>query len=189
MEYNPVSWVVMLLGLWFIWPGSFFLVACIGESRVPPIKKRQSRAFLPGDLSLAVMFMALLSLHENLCEDPNFWGYAPEWWMSVTVLMLFVALKVRSGDVKNYPHRSGVSPSKIWHDVMGYWFIPSCLIVMGVPPLVEIFNGGDFSHLRWAIFCLALAFYATCVTIDVMKGWTPEDVTARHPEDWKPLWK
>jgi len=185
---SPFNVVWMLLVLWLIWPGTMFIVGMVGESRLVPIVKRQSRAFLPGDLSLAVMFLALLSLHDRTCSNPLYWGYNPEWWICVMVVMLFVAMKLRAGDVVNYPPRSGNSPTKLAHDAIGYWFIPSCLIALGVPQLADIFMGESEILISWLVFSGAIIFYGICVAVDAVKGWTPEDVAARHPENWTPIW-
>lgn len=179
----------MLFIGWLIWPGLMFLVGFIGESRLVPIVKHQSRAFLPGDLAFVPMLMALLGLQNRTIDLGSFWGYNPVFIIAVYAIMIPVALWMRHNDVKNYPKRSGLSPTKITHDFCGYYLIFATLIVMGIPQLIDCIITKDTAHFaEWATFGLGLAYYIVCVIVDAKNGWTIDDVKARHPEDWAPIW-
>ena len=41
--------------------------------------------------------------------------------------------------------------------------------------------------LLWVI--VPLVFYVLCVIYDMCKGFTAEDIEARHPSDWRPIWE
>ena len=181
----------MVLIFWLFWPGLMYIVGAIGESRLVPIIKHQSKAFMPGDFSLGVMAVAFLGLHIDTCVDPNWWGYMPSVWAIVFAIMWLVAYFVRRGDVAYYPYRAGVSPTKITHDVIGYWLIPSLLICLGVPELINEITAGNLLAYwpNWLVFLLAMAFYVACVIYDTKQDYTPEDTRARHPEDWQPIWR
>ena len=99
--------------------------------------------------------------------------------------MFFVFLLVRKGDIANYPERSGNSPTKLTHDIVGYFIIPTVLIGLGLPKLPNLF--ADWQN--WLVFLGAIIFYILCVAYDAKKGFTPEDVIARHPPDWQPIWR
>ena len=170
---------------------SIFIVGIVGESRLIPIGQHQSQAFLPGDLSLGIMAVALLSLHANKLEKPNYWGYSPIWWLVVLITVSFIAYYARKNDVANYPYRSSISPTKITHDIVGYWLIPTLLIALGIPKLFSNFVHSTLfiDWTSWVTFIGAIAFYIACVIQDYVIGYTTEDVLARHPENWQPIWK
>ena len=183
--------ICLVLFFWIFWPGLMYIVGAIGESRLVPVCKHQSNAFMPGDFSLGVMAVALLGLHAGTCNDPSWWGYHLLVWALVFSIIGLVALFVRESDVVNYPYRSGISPTKITHDIIGYWMIPSTLICLGIPALIHEISTGSLPTYwpNWLVFVLALAFYIACVIYDAKRGYTPEETLIRHPEDWQPIWK
>ena len=184
----PYNKMGMLFVLWLIWPGTMFVVGFIGESRIVPIGERQSKAFFPGDLSLAVMFLALLSLHTRTYQDAEWWGYDPILVMVIVIAMSGFATIGREIDLRHYPTRAGYSPTKITHDLFGYWLIPSVLLILGLPQLVDLMTGTEESLLSWVVFMAALLFYLLCVAMDFKKGTTVADINARHTENWHPIW-
>lgn len=188
---SPFHKIWLVLIFWLFWPGLIFIVGIVGESRLIPIGQHQSQAFLPGDLSLGIMAVALLSLHANKLEKPNYWGYSPIWWLVVLITVSFIAYYARKNDVANYPYRSSISPTKITHDIVGYWLIPTLLIALGIPKLFSNFVHSTLfiDWTSWVTFIGAIAFYIACVIQDYVIGYTTEDVLARHPENWQPIWK
>ncbi|MBO4812951.1 hypothetical protein J5491_02260 [Candidatus Saccharibacteria bacterium] len=187
----PGNIALLILISWLIWPGMMFLVGWVGESRLIPVGEHQSMAFLPGDLSLGVMAIELLRLHERTYDNPNWWGYDPAFWMFVTMAVAMVVLAfVIEADQKNYPPRASLSPTKITHDVVGYWLIPTLLFGLGLPQLVDgIRFGIGGSWPIWLEFTMALSFYIACVVNDCLKGATEEDIAIRHPANWQPIWR
>ena len=97
-----MTWLV--IG-WVIWPGSFFLVALIGESRVPSLWKNQSKAFFPGDLTLPVMWIAMLRLNfgENMLTGPLASTMSLIALFVVEFVIFYLMTKVATEDRKNYP--------------------------------------------------------------------------------------
>lgn len=187
---RPIDGPLLLLAFWLIWPGLMFIVGFIGESRLVPVGRHQSKAFMPGDLMLGIMVLALISLYAYKPEAPDWWGFLGAWWIAIAVVMALLALLARAHDVTSYPTRAGNSPTKILHDVIGYFLIPMILVGMGIPKLVAgIMRGGEFYLPGWAVFLSALAFYMLCVFVDIKKGVTPEDIRMRHTEDWQPIWQ
>lgn len=183
-----ITWLV--IG-WAIWPGSFFLVALIGESRIPPLWKNQSRAFFPGDLTLPVMWIAMLRLNfsENMLTGPLASIVGLIAFFVIEAGIFWIVTKVATEDRKNYPDRSANSPTKIYHDLIGYYVFPMSIApscVFYVTCLIENRSWPSWS-LLWAI--VPLIFYILCVIYDMRKGFTAEDIEARHPSDWKPIWK
>lgn len=169
---------------WLLWPGLMFVVGLIGESRLVPIGKSQSKAFWPGDFAFGVAFVALVGLHAKPSAS---WGYSPLFWVPLALAMFFVFLFVRKGDIANYPKRSGNSPTKLTHDIVGYFIIPTVLLGLGLPKLLSRHPFTDWQN--WLVFLGAIAFYIFCVAYDAKKGFTPECVIARHPPDWRPIWR
>ena len=188
---TPSNIALLILISWLIWPGLMFLVGWIGESRLVPVGEHQSTAFMPGDLTLGIMTVELLRLHERTRNDTSWWGYDPAFWLFVTMVVAMVVLAfVIEGDQENYPPRASLSPTKITHDVVGYWLIPTLLFGLGLPQLADgIRFGIGESWPIWLEFTMALSFYVACVVNDCLKGATEEDIAIRHPANWQPLWR
>ncbi|MDO4742161.1 MAG: hypothetical protein Q4A79_02190 [Candidatus Saccharibacteria bacterium] len=170
----PIILLKIILG-WFIWPGGFFLVAGIFESRCPPIVKNQSRAFMPGDFALAVMVLAARAT-EMRTDHILVSGV-------LTVVILSFFWIFRKGDIKNYKKRAAHSPTKITHDIVGYGVFPA-IIAWNIPNLFSLPTKNRVA------FIAALGFYLVCVAMDAKAGAVPpEIIELRHPEDWKPIWE
>ena len=183
-----ITWLV--IG-WAIWPGSFFLVALIGESRVSSLWKNQSKAFFPGDLTLPVMWIVMLRLNfgENMLIGPLTLIISLIALIIVEFVIFYVMDRVATEDQKNYPDRSEDSPTKIYHDLIGYYIFPMSIAphcIFYVASLVENRVWPSWS-LLWVV--VPLIFYVLCVMYDMRKGFTTEDLEARHPSDWKPVWE
>ena len=173
---------LIIIGYIF-WPGSFFITGIIFESRIIPIDRRQSMLFWPGDLTIVPLFAWLLKIR-RVGDYPE-WGNHIVWWIFVALAMLVVALLLRKNDIKNYPPRSGNSPTKILHDVIGYFIIPTMLIGIGIPDLMMLTK----FVIPWLSVFYLLFMFIGCGIMDKVYGFAPEDVIARHPEDWEPIWK
>ena len=185
--YNKLKMLGLLL---LFWPGLMFVVGFIGESRLVPIFEHQSRAFFPGDLSLPIILLALFSLHRRTYQRKGWWGYFPAFFALVFLTMIPIALFFRYLDSAHYPNIAMYSPTKIVHDVIGYYLYPAILIVVGFPQLVDcIFKKDRSSMVNWIVFFLGLAFYFVCTFIDMAHPATEADVIARHPVNWVPIWK
>ena len=195
---SNLYYLTLILG-WMIWPGLFFIVALVFESRVPPIGQHQSKAFLPGDFFLVLM---VVNAHffwssEYAPKPGSLWYYifVPNWdrhllsWIGVIVcvfapLIIYPTLTAR--DHANYPwYESCISPTKQFHDIFGYLIIPFLFIGMGGIPMLIPTEANVYSVLSWG--CLLL--YVALVTIDSLKGASKEDMYLRHPYDWQPIWR
>ena len=188
---TPSNIALLILISWLIWPGMMFLVGWIGESRLIPVGKHQSTAFMPGDLTLGIMTVELLCLHERTCNDPNWWGYDPAFWLFITITVaMIVLIFVIEADQENYPPRASLSPTKITHDVVGYWLIPTLLIGLGLPQLVDTLRFGISEYWPvWLEFTVVLSVYVFCAMNDYINGATEEDIAIRHPANWQPIWR
>lgn len=170
---------------WAIWPGSFFLLALIGESRMPPLWKNQSKAFFPGDLTLPVIWIAMFRLNKDTPVSPS----AFVTLFIIEAVIFWVVTKIAVEDRKNYPSKSANSPTKIYHDLVGYYVFP-----LSVAPLCVSYAANLIENHAWPSRSLLwvvvpLISYISCVMYDIHKGFTTEDIEARHPSDWKPIWK
>ena len=182
--------LIMLGILLVFWPGLMFVVGFIGESRLVPIWEHQSKAFFPGDLTLPIMLLALFGLHQRTYLDPSWKGYESWIFIGIFLAMIPIALIFRHLDAAHYPGIAMMSPTKIVHDFIGYYLFPAVLISLGLPQLIDCIAKKDWRSLpNWIIFGLALAFYIVCTLYDIYHPATAEDVIARHPMDWKPIWK
>ncbi len=187
-KLNPL---LLAIALWAIWPGAMFVTGFVFESRFIPVGKHQSKAFLPGDLTLSFMLVSILQTHERTFHSENWWGYNPAIYAGVFILMIFVALYLRGNDVANYPKRSAMSPTKMTHDLIGYYFIPAVLVSLGLPQLIDCIIEGDVAQnlTSWIALLVALCIYSACVVYDVLRPATADDIELRHPPNWKPIWR
>ena len=188
---TPFNKLILLVLLWLIWPGLMFAAGFIGESRLVPIFEHQSKAFFPGDLVLPIMLLALFGLHRRTYLNPSWKGYSTMFFVVIFIAMIPIALLFRYLDVAHYPATAMYSPTKIIHDLIGYYLYPSILLILGLPQLVDCFIKKDRSSLlNWVVFGLALLFYFICTFYDMyLHPATEADVIARHPSDWVPIWK
>ena len=188
---TPSHALLTLFVLWLVWPGLMFLVGVLFESRLIPIGRGQSWAFFPGDFSLGVMTTALLLMYANTGTDILLVGSA-YWWIPVIVVLGVIAIFWHRNDVSFYSPRAGRSPTKVLHNLVGYFCFPVILVGLGVPQVVHIFTGGGISSKTlycWVVFVAALAFYLVCVLHDVISPPSAKDINRRHPDDWRPIWK
>lgn len=184
---------LMTIVAWIIWPGLMFFVGVVFESREVPLWKHQSKAFFPGDLSLSIMLVALIGMYAKTGVRGVAMVDSLYWWLIVIITMAIVAWILRKNDVANYPTRRAVcSPTKMTHDVMGYFIIPMLLAGLGMPQLVEMIIGDgvlDVTKNCWLAFTFAVAFFLTCVAVDFVNQPDTVDMNARHPSDWRPIWR
>ncbi len=175
-----MQYVLFLLVFWLFWPGIMFVFGIIFESRILPFWKHQSKAFIPGDFCIGVMFLGIKVLWDK--------GYRPEdYSIGVSKILLIIAifmvvLSVRDNDIQSYPPRSAKSPTKKLHDYVGYGLFPCLIVYFGWP---IIFLETPYVLIFWGALVVFIAFVAW----DFKRGFTKEDVQYRHPDDWRPIWK
>lgn len=196
--YTSASWhpYLMLLIVWVFWPGLFFLVGWVGESRVIPLGRGQSRMFFPGDLMLGVCLVDLIGMNANC---PVIWEWPKAWWWPLicAAFALLVLYLVRTRfDAVYYPLRAANSPTKWTHDLVGWCFFPFILAYLGVPQLLALLLNPlsiVFTGAYWVIIALAIVFDVGCIVYDskhdALFGGMDELMEFRHPQDWKPIWK
>ena len=107
----------------------------------------------------------------------------------VDVIVILIVTIVAKKDRANYPDRSLKSPTKFYHDLMGYYLFP----LSTLPHCVFYVTSHVANHVSvsWSLLWVVvpLMFYILCVVSDIRKGFTMEDIQKRHPEDWKPVWR
>ena len=184
-----VNRLLLVVVFWIIWPGLMFVIGLIFESREVPLIKHQSRAFFPGDLAFGVILVAIVSMYAKTGVDIPMVG-SPYWWAPIATSIFVIGWRWRREDVANYPKRAVHSPTKIVHDIMGYFMIPTLLLGLAIPQIC-MFDEGIFADTRmgWFVAAMAIVFYLFCVAMDFTRTVDTVDMNARHPEDWKPIWK
>ena len=184
--FHPITKYVMVLLSWFFWPGLRFIVGFIAESRIIPIGRDQSKAFLPGDMSFGIIFVTMIGLYKP-GEQFN-----TKLCCILFLPVLYFAYIMRKNDAPAYPPRARISPTKLTHDIIGYFIIPLVLLTLGLTKLFAILSRKESlmdSFAQWMVIVAFLLFYIICVVVDEEQPATPEQIHARHPEDWRPIWK
>ena len=167
-----------------VWPGTMFLVGMIGESRILPVGTRQSRAFLPGELTIPVMEFAIYLEYKK-----GFRLSGINWlWLIVAIAVIIpIGIKLWRDDINWYKPRARYSPTKIWHNLGGFILVPIIIATNVLGIATDIVRGQHrFSWVSLVLFACALAFYIYCAATDSLAD--PGDVDIRHPEDWQPIW-
>ena len=189
-DHGVYGRIVLLMVAWLIWPGMMFLIGGVLESRLVPIGKSQSKMFFPGDLAIGIAIVAIISMYDKTGVDIPLVGSA-YWWITLGVIMIVIALRLRRSDCLSYPKRSARSPSKIAHDLIGYYASPLVLIGLGIPQLAMLGEHGVFEATRmgWFVALMAAVLYLFCTALDIMTFYDSSDIALRHPEDWQPIWR
>lgn len=209
---NPANKYLLVLWLWLFWPGAMFLVGWIFEGRLVPIWKHQSKMFFPGDLSFGIIMVAFAGVYSSIVKRTgtimleetanSMWI----WGLALTI-SLTICFALHENEKDCYAKRALHSPTKIAHDLVGYILIPYMLLALSTITVVTIWRycslaqsvmpGSVLKNLgalwqlswpHWIAIALAMALYIGCMIYDNTHPATPEDIIARHPADWMPIW-
>ena len=195
------SWSLALLLTFCFWPGLMFIVGWVGESRLVPIGKNQSKAFFPGDFSFGIMFVMLAMFYARASEiEPDIVHEILETpgWIGFSAVMSFILFFfLRRKDRFAYPKRAYNSPTKICHDIVGFFIIPFMLIWMEYPALSLwvrskwLDRTPDLSeiHIPIEIIILMWLLYLFCAWHDATDAKLSEKTKYMHTAHWKPLWQ
>ena len=129
-------------------------------------------------------------------------------WVLALAIALAVCFVLHNNEKDCYKTRALYSPTKLTHDAVGYVFIPWVLLSLLTVAIVTAWHYCYFaqekisstalktlgtlcraSWLYWIVIVLAIALYVGCLIYDNAHPATPEDIVARHPADWQPLWR
>ena len=172
-----------LLAAWFLTPVLFILVAFVFESRVPPLWKFQSRAFMPGDIFLGVTFACGWYLYADVTEG-SIWR-SPVFVVACLVASSLVYLAARCWF--DAPRYEGIgdaySPTKYYHDVVLYIGYGGGLFIVCLPALMS----PAWSNIT-TLMVGSLAVWVCGLVYDGLHL-TAEDSSKMHPCGTKPLWK
>lgn len=176
--------IIFLLICCFVWPGVYFIVGAIFESRLISLRSGQSRAFFPGGLLLSVALTAIFKLNVDIGE----WARQSSWWGLITTVVIIVSTWLYFKDASQYPYPVANSPTKITQGIIGLFIFPTLLIAVGFPKLLASIIIGSFK-LDWIVCFAALMFYAACVLYDTIHPANYRQLQLRHPDNWRPLWR
>jgi hypothetical protein len=194
-----MKFFIYLLIYFLIMPGLMFILGLIGESRIIPLFKHQSKAFFPGEIALVVAVTSM-SVYWDTDLVPK---AGTMWWLlfsrSATIngklsfvievvkwiIIITIYLYLEKRDHKAYRFQRSINgPAKRWHDCYGFLVIPAAMIKLGIPVIIPT-EINIYSIITWA----SLAFYGIMLVWDYYKPATEEDKYIRHPDDWKPIWE
>lgn len=210
---NPTNKFLMALAIWLFWPGMAFVVGWILEGRTVPIWKHQARLFFPGDLAFGIIVVAFIGIYTKIARRTGTIMLSKAvnsiWIWALALVVSFVVCFILHRNEKDcYELRALYSPTKTTHDAVGYVFIPWVLLSLLVITInvtwrycrfaQEKMPGSALKNLGallqvswpyWIVIALAVALYVGCLIYDNAHPATPEDIVARHPADWQPLWR
>lgn len=173
--------------------GGIFLVALIGESRVFRFSDFQSKAFFPGDLLLCWILAKILGDWDTIKCVTSIEKIIPRSWLLIigVVFSITFFVKMRVLDASNYLKRARYSPTKLYHDVLGYLMFSFLFIVGGLPVIVGLACYASKKYFLYNLLRYVLYFviYIGFVAYDATTGFDEETLEKRHPSDWAPIWK
>ncbi|MBQ9017346.1 hypothetical protein IJ103_03880 [Candidatus Saccharibacteria bacterium] len=192
---NPIT--IMLIG-WALLPFGLFLTALVGESRILQIGIGQSKMFFPGDFSIGIILAGLGSLYQT---TEQIWSRSTVWSLVSVGIPLFVFLLQRLvTDAPRYARRSRYSPTKLYHDIVGYLLCAFLVTNRLVPEFIYLIRHPSSYSGKWTIIFTTGSFYLGCAVYDALHpkksalgnhDLIPEDalMELRHPSDWQPIWE
>lgn len=184
----------LLLALyWLFWPGTMFVVAAVFESRKVHLGKGQSRMFMPGDFMLGIAVVTFIRLHaDNPVRFEHIDVYGGAYWLLTGIVFAVLAFVIHQIDIARYPVGSKYSPTKIAHDVCGY-FISFWLIAgLGLPQIIFTIQHPETFKPNldlWGVFFFAAGFFILMTIYDLTHPATQADLLLMHPDKFEPIWK
>ena len=135
MLSSNVFWKVLIISL-LVTPIGMILVGIVLESRIVPLWRNQSKAFIPGDIGLGVMLATGWYLYPQIPAG-NFWGSAimPLIGLWVGVLTCYL-MRTKFDGENNYPRLALRSPTKRYHDFVLYIGYLAAIITICVPAIL-----------------------------------------------------
>lgn len=165
---------------WIFTPGLFVLMGLVGESRLVPLVKNQSRAFMPGDLFLGWVFATGWYFH------PEFDNLLLGIGLAVGGVGL-VLMRSKFDGINNYPIRALQSPTKMYHDYILYVGYTAALVSVAVPGVLT--SSWDGVVLAKVVALVAFAIWVIGLMIDGLDQGMPQKRPLMHPSDWQPIWR
>ena len=187
-EANPF---ILLAIYWLFWPGTMFWTAAILESRKVHLGKGQSRMFFPGDFMLGIGVISFIGINAKSGIDWEFL-HSKNYWLATGAYFFVQALVIRLIDVKRYPKGSKNSPTKLAHDICGYWCCFWWNAALGIPAIAWAIKHPDTMKncsTEWTAFACAALFFIAMTIYDLTHPATEEDLVLMHPPVHKPIWK
>lgn len=169
-------------------PYGMFAVAWVFESRVPgrdvPVWRGQSKAFVPGDLGLALA----AAVGVVLASVQGLPAWALSWqWLLVSAAVVIVTLVIGRRVLYNaddYTISQWRSPSKRYHDIVMFGVFPALAAMFVVPMYFQSWLGMGIAFRLIGIG--GVACWAGGVVWDALHHEVPN--ANQHPHDWRPLW-
>lgn len=170
---------------WTITPLLFILIGVLFESRLVPLGRNQSRAFMPGDLALGVVLASGWYLFPQVSVT-SVWRADPL-MLAISLVaggLLCWAMRKRF-DGPAYHPRALRSPTKVYHDFVLYIFYAAALIYVCVPSILTETSWGEENLGPKLLALFMLAVWMWGVVCDALNPRIP--TTQMHVRKWQPL--
>ena len=182
--------MLLWLFLVFLMYGGMFLIALIGESRILSFWKYQSRVFFPGDLLLC--FASMMAFHDWYFLEKEV-SYATKNSSIIIGIAcsLYLFIFGRKNDASNYSKRARYSPTKLYHDILGYLIFGFIVFARLIPGIfiIGLGYGVDIFARVFTLYLIFMGPYCILALLDIGTNPDEEVLEKRHPSDWAPIWK
>jgi hypothetical protein len=191
--YKSAPWhpILMVLIFWIFWPGAMFYTAHILEGRKVYLGKGQSRMFFPGDFMLGVGTVAFIGIHTKSPVGWS-WVYSKGYAISTCIFFFVVMAVFRHFDTKRYKKRAKNSPTKLAHDLSGYWICAWTVLGLGIPQIVWTLPRMELiqkAPTEWKVFLFAGLFFLAMTIYDITHMPGEEELDKMHPSDYLLPWQ
>ncbi len=186
---NPAFWWAFI-GLSAI-PFAMYLVAYVFESRKPgkgpnniSVWKDQSRAFLPGELGLALVVAICLQFRDEVT-----WVWARSFWwalVSFGIGALIYWVTTRYVYTRKEYEKAWKSPTKRYHDVVMYWLFGAAMAYVCLPVYFTV----DWS-VHWPLQVVGWGTWLIGMYYDLFTAAGKRNTPSprQHPSEWTSIWR
>ena len=132
---TPIACILFVISFCAIWYGAMILIGLVFESRLVPMGKLQSKAYFPGDIAVGTMILAIYrEYYEFGYKVPTYW---PAVVIPVTIGLFLFNYWLLKGDWACYERRASHSPTKVWHDFVGFYILEPLIVNMALLVLIN----------------------------------------------------
>lgn len=187
MLSSSVFWTALIVSL-LVTPIGMIFVGIVLESRVVPLWRNQSKAFIPGDIGLGVMFATGWYLYPQIPAG-NFWGSAvmPFTGLCIGCFTCYLMRTEFDGE-NNYPLRALKSPTKRYHDFVLYIGYLAAIITICVPAILfgTTWNGNFEAKM---VGVMSFTVWLVGMVRDAADPKMQEKSKKMHVVNYQPIWK
>jgi hypothetical protein len=188
MLHDSAFWKMLIIA-WVVTPLGMILVGLVFESRLVPLWRNQSKAFIPGDIGLGVVVATGWYMYPQI-PDGSFWSSGRIALLIAPIVCILICFVMRKQvDVNVYSRGALNSPTKRYHDYFLYLLYMWFLVAISAP---AILFGTTWSGENLTVKLHALVWFAVWLTgmvVDLQDPRMKHKITQMHVAVYRPIWR